>query len=145
MSLCITKNASDPLLDAKRGRVWTRFDKALDATPSPDPQRVHILSPFDPLIIQRKRLALLFEYEHRFEAYVPKEKRVMGYFALQVLVGDEIVAAIDLKTDREKMALRIQQWTWLGKNTKRHKSLIERELERFEHFQFGFDKQAQWT
>ena len=43
---------------------------------------------------------LFFGYEHRFEAYVPKEKRVFGYFALPVLVGDEIVAALDLKTDR---------------------------------------------
>src|SRR5207253_10377766 len=36
---------------------------------------VHILSPFDPLIIQRKRTHLFFDYEHRFEAYVPKAKR----------------------------------------------------------------------
>ena len=61
---------------------------------------VHILSPFDPLIIQRKRTELFFGYDHRFEAYVPKAKRVFGYFALPVLVGDEIVAALDLKTDR---------------------------------------------
>ena len=65
---------------------------------------MHILSPFDPLVIQRKRLQLFFDYEHRFEAYVPKEKRVFGYFALPVLVGDEIVAAIDLKTDRQQEA-----------------------------------------
>ena len=82
--------------------------QALDATPSLETERVHILSPFDPLIIQRKRLQLFFEYEHRFEAYVPKEKRVMGYFALPVLIDDEIVAAIDLKADREKKALQIQ-------------------------------------
>ena len=75
---------------------------------------VHILSPFDPLIIQRKRLKLFFDYEHRFEAYVPKAKRTFGYFALPVLVGDEIVAAIDLKADREKKALLVQQWTWVG-------------------------------
>ena len=54
---------------------------------------VHILSPFDPLIIQRKRTELFFDYGHRFEAYVPKEKRLFGYFALPVLVGDDIVAA----------------------------------------------------
>jgi uncharacterized protein YcaQ len=48
---------------------------------------VHILSPFDPLIIQRKRTELFFDYGHRFEAYVPKEKRLFGYFALPVLVG----------------------------------------------------------
>src|SRR5882762_4643936 len=47
---------------------------------------VHILSPFDPLVIQRKRTELFFDYGHRFEAYVPKEKRLFGYFALPVLV-----------------------------------------------------------
>jgi uncharacterized protein YcaQ len=44
---------------------------------SPSPaaeERVHILSPFDPLIIQRKRLKSFFDYDHRFEAYMPKEK-----------------------------------------------------------------------
>ena len=65
------------------------------------PDLVHILSPFDPLIIQRKRTNLIFGYNHLFEAYVPKAKRKLGYFALPVLVGDEIVAALDLKTDRQ--------------------------------------------
>src|SRR5207248_5480482 len=48
--------------------------EALAAGPEPDAALVHILSPFDPLIIQRKRLKVFFGYEHRFEAYVPKEK-----------------------------------------------------------------------
>lgn len=99
---------------------------------------VHILSPFDPLIIQRKRLKLFFHYDHRFEAYVPKEKRVLGYFALPVLVGDEIVAALDLKTDRERGKLLVQKWTWVGNGSARpHKRRIEEELHRFERFQLG--------
>src|SRR5207245_9460149 len=61
---------------------------------------VHILSPFDPLIIQRKRTELIFGYGHKFEAYVPKGKRVFGYFALPVLVDDEIVAALDRSEER---------------------------------------------
>jgi uncharacterized protein len=97
---------------------------------------VHILSPFDPLINQRKRSKLILGYEHRFEAYVPKPKRVFGYFACPVLVGDEIVAAIDLKTDRERQKLLIQQWTWVGKGSARaHKKKIETALEAFERFQ----------
>jgi uncharacterized protein YcaQ len=99
---------------------------------------VHILSPFDPLINQRQRLQLIFGYEHRFEAYVPKSKRVFGYFACPVLVGDEIVAAIDLKTDREQQKLLIQQWTWVGKGSARaHKKQIETALAAFERFQLG--------
>lgn len=101
---------------------------------------VHILSPFDPLIIQRKRTNLFFGHDHRFEAYVPKEKRKLGYFALPVLVDDAIVAAIDLKTDRKQRKLLMQQWTWLGaKNAPRKelKQRIEEELDRFERFQLG--------
>jgi hypothetical protein len=97
---------------------------------------VHILSPFDPLIIQRKRLKLFFNYDHRFEAYLPAHKRIFGYFALPVLLGDQIVANIDLKTDRQNKKLRVQQWTWLEKHKSvRHKKYIEEELHRFEKFQ----------
>jgi uncharacterized protein YcaQ len=100
--------------------------------------RVHILSPFDPLVIQRKRLALFFDYEHRFEAYLPKEKRVFGYLALPVLIGDAVVAAIDLKADRSARKLAIQQWTWVGRGSaRRPKLLIEEELHRFERFQLA--------
>lgn len=106
------------------------------------PDLVHILSPFDPLIIQRKRTNLIFGYNHLFEAYVPKAKRKLGYFALPVLVGDEIVAALDLKTDRQARKLLMQKWTWLGHGKKiagrkELKQKIEDELERFERFQLA--------
>ncbi|WGR73559.1 MULTISPECIES: crosslink repair DNA glycosylase YcaQ family protein [unclassified Bradyrhizobium] len=106
------------------------------------PDLVHILSPFDPLIIQRKRTNLFFGYNHLFEAYVPKPKRKFGYFALPVLVGDEIVAALDLKTDRQNKKLLMQKWTWVGegKKTAGRKELkqkIEEELDRFERFQLA--------
>jgi uncharacterized protein YcaQ len=114
---------------------WARpTDLERNAAAAEEP--VHILSPFDPLVILRKRLALLFDYEHRFEAYLPKEKRVFGYFALPVLIGDEVVAAIDLKADRRARKLEIQQWTWVGRGSAhRHKHRIEEELDRFERFQ----------
>jgi uncharacterized protein len=103
---------------------------------------VHILSPFDPMIIQRKRTHLFFDYDHRFEAYVPKEKRRFGYFALPVLVGDSIVAALDLKTDRRSRKLLVQKWSWVGADAQRGarkdlKRRIEDELHRFERFQLA--------
>lgn len=101
---------------------------------------VHILSPFDPLVIQRKRLALFFGYAHVFEAYVPKEKRRYGYFTHPVMAGDEIVAVLDLKTDRERQKLRVQQWTWIARHSRReHKRRIEEALHRFERFQLARD------
>src|SRR5690242_20877178 len=105
---------------------------------------VHILSPFDPLIIQRKRTELIFGYGHKFEAYVPKAKRVFGYFALPVLVDDEIVAALDLKTDRQNKKLLMQKWNWVGPGKKAKgearkalKRRIEEELDRFATFQLA--------
>jgi uncharacterized protein len=119
---------------------WAR-PETLETAGNDDPGRIHILSPFDPLIIQRKRTRLIFGYEHLFEAYVPKEKRRLGYFALPVLVGDEIVAALDLKTDRQKKKLLLQKWNWVGVAAKGpRKELnrgIEEELHRFERFQLG--------
>jgi uncharacterized protein len=99
---------------------------------------VHILSPFDPLVRERKRVALFFGYEHRFEAYVPKDKRLYGYFACPVIIDDEIVAAIDLKADREQGKLVVQQWSWIGDRARRQrKRQIEEALHRFERFQLG--------
>src|SRR5947209_10203547 len=104
-------------LEGARHQHWAA-PEMLDAALDPAADIVHILNPFDPLVIQRKRLALFFGYEHRFEAYLPKDKRVFGYFAQPVLVGDEIVAVLDLKTDRERQKLLVQKWTWVSKGVR---------------------------
>lgn len=105
---------------------------------TPTPTRIHILSPFDPLVCQRKRLSLFFDYEHRFEAYLPPNRRVLGYFACPVLAGDRIVAALDLKTDRAARQLRVQKWTWIIKRPPRSlRAAIEAALHSFERFQLA--------
>ena len=121
-----------------RGEVqhWAT-PEALEATPSAAPGLTHILSPFDPLIIQRKRLKLFFDYDHLFEAYLPADKRQLGYFALPVLVGDTIVAAIDLKTDRQAGKLLIQKWSWLAEVGAEAKQGIDETLAQFERFQLS--------
>ena len=99
---------------------------------------MHFLSPFDPLVIQRKRFHQFFGYDHRFEAYVPKEKRKFGYFGLPVIEGDRAVAVLDLKTDRQAGKVLMQQWTWLPKmKSQQTKKNIEEELHRFSRFQLA--------
>jgi uncharacterized protein YcaQ len=118
---------------------WARFEE-LEPAGEGVSELLHILSPFDPLIIQRKRTHLFFDYEHRFEAYLPREKRLFGYFALPVLAGDGIVAALDLKADRKNRKLLMQKWSWVGLRKHGRKDLkrrIEEELHRFERFQFA--------
>jgi uncharacterized protein YcaQ len=71
---------------------------------------VHILSPFDNLIIQRKRLSSFFGYDYVIECYVPEAKRIFGYFCLPVLDGDRFVARFDPKADRATGLFHIKKW-----------------------------------
>jgi uncharacterized protein len=71
---------------------------------------------------------------------VPKEKRQLGYFALPVLVGDEIVAALDLKTDRAGAKIALAEMDLGSRRRARARSLkrrIEEALHRFERFQLA--------
>jgi uncharacterized protein YcaQ len=136
INACVRRKELVPVaLEGARHEHWV-CAQALEAAREPVENIVHILNPFDPLVIQRKRLALIFGYEHRFEAYLPKEKRVFGYFAQPVLIGDEIVAVLDLKTDRERQKLLVQKWTWIAQGARGvRRRQIEDALHRFERFQ----------
>ncbi len=124
------------LAGLERKRLWAT-PEALDDSAVETGARVHILSPFDPLVIQRKRTEAFFGYAHRFEAYLPEAQRRLGYFALPVLVGDRFVAALDLKADRQAGRLVIRNWTWIAEESPELTRLIEQELDRFSRFQLA--------
>ena len=70
--------------------------------------QVKILSPFDNLLIQRKRMQQLFDFDYQIECYVPEPKRQYGYFSLPLLWGSGFAGRMDAKIERKTGLLSIQ-------------------------------------
>ena len=96
--------------------------------------RLRVLSPFDPLIRDRKRCLRLFGFDYRIEIFVPAAKRQYGYYVFPLLEGDRFIGRIDMK--HVKGTLRVAN-IWLEAGVKRGKGRIaalEAELDRHRRF-----------
>lgn len=71
-------------------------------------RRLRILSPFDNLVINRRRTMELFGFDYQLECYVPAAKRKYGYFSLPILYGDELIGRLDAKAERKIANLEIR-------------------------------------
>ena len=96
--------------------------------------RLRVLSPFDPMIRDRKRCLRLFGFDYRIEIFVPAAKRQYGYYVFPLLEGDRFIGRIDMK--HVKGTLRVAN-IWLEAGVKRGKGRIaalEAELDRHRRF-----------
>lgn len=71
-----------------------------------------LLAPFDPLVWTRKRTARLFAFDYRFEVFIPPARRRWGAYVLPFLLGDRLVARVDVKAERRERLLRVAG-SWL--------------------------------
>jgi uncharacterized protein YcaQ len=87
---------------------WKRIGYMVpDATVPREVNASAIVSPFDPLLWERKWTKSVFDFDYQIEIYVPAPKRVYGYYVLPFVLGDRFAARVDLKADRKRSALII--------------------------------------
>ncbi|QKV19943.1 winged helix-turn-helix domain-containing protein [Oricola thermophila] len=136
--------------DGSKPRAALRFrdsPELLDNPPEP-PDRVRVLSPFDPVLRDRKRAERLFGFSYRIEIFVPEERRVYGYYVFPVLRGDRMVGRIDMKADRNRDVLAVRRF-WPEKGTRMSKAFLadlDAELDRIRRFSgvAGIEHAGDW-
>ena len=90
--------------DKSPGNGYFALPESLELLRKPlSRSKLKILSPFDNLLIQRKRMKTLFSFDYQIECYVPEGKRQYGYFSLPILWDGKLVARMDCKADRKKL------------------------------------------
>jgi uncharacterized protein YcaQ len=101
-----------------------------------DTVQLHLLSPFDNLVIQRKRLNTIFNFDYQIECYVPEKIRVFGYYTLPILYGNRFAGRLDPKVDRKSKQLHIKN-IWLETDFKtddRFVNALAKKLSAFAQF-----------
>jgi uncharacterized protein YcaQ len=99
----VGESGAPAVVEGVRGQ-W-RVDPAQLAQPFTG--RAALLSPFDRLIADRRRMDELFEFDYILEMYKPAGARMWGYYALPILYGDRLVGKLDARADRKEGELRV--------------------------------------
>lgn len=99
-----------------------------------DPDRVHLLAPFDPVVWDRRRFELLWDWAYRFEAYTPVPKRKLGYYALPMLWRDRVIGWANITTLDNAMVPAIGYVSGRAPRDRGFTQALERELDAMRTF-----------
>ncbi|SHL74246.1 winged helix-turn-helix domain-containing protein [Roseibium suaedae] len=124
--------------DGKPPRKAFAFPGLCEHAPllEPSPGRVRILSPFDPMLRDRKRAERLFNFSYRIEIFVPEPQRTYGYYVFPVLEGERLIGRIDMKAIRSEDQLLVTAY-WPEPDirlTSARQKKLESELHRMARF-----------
>ncbi|MCB2053845.1 MAG: YcaQ family DNA glycosylase [Geminicoccaceae bacterium] len=120
---------------ARRFLMSEALADRLGDLPEP-PARLRVLSPFDPLIRDRRRLAHVFGFDYRIEVFVPEAQRRYGYYVFPLLEGARLIGRIDMKRDGKAGILRVAR-LWLEPKVRwsgGREAALESELARIARF-----------
>lgn len=121
--------------DGTQTPIYLRPETLAESPPEP-PNRLRILSPFDPALRDRARVERLFGFRYRIEVFVPEAQRQYGYYVFPVLEGATVIGRIDTKAWRADSTLRVRGfWPEAGqKMGKGRIAKLESELARLARF-----------
>ena len=101
---------------------------ALELDMDEEARRAAVIAPLDNLMWDRRMLEELFDFDYRWEVYVPAEKRRYGYYVLPVLYGDRFIARFDPGKDTKRRVLVVKNWWWeagVNPSVKTQAALVE--------------------
>lgn len=129
--IIVSKDGNKP----RKAFAFPDIESVLGSLPE-SPKRVRVLSPFDPLIRDRKRCERLFGFDYRIEVFVPEAKRRYGYYVFPLLEGDRFIGRVDMKHIREKDAL-VVNGLWMEPGVRlsmNRRAALDAELDRQRRF-----------
>ena len=121
-----------PAIVEKTGAMWLHRDGVAHLEKPLRASHTAILSPFDPVVWDRRRAQALFDFNYRLECYTPAPKRQYGYFTLPLLHRGALKARLDAKMRRRERCLQIKN-LWLEDNVKIGAGLVA--VDRFARWQ----------
>lgn len=115
-----------PVNETPRAKKWSSLEGAED--------NVRLLSPFDPVVWDRRRFEILWGWAYRFEAYVPATRRVRGYYALPLLWRDVVIGWGNLTVTDNRLRAQLGYVSGRAPRDAKFKQALDYELERLQTF-----------